>query len=1707
MMALLGAVMVYFTACKEDTLRSNECDIVSFTVDGEAWTIKGTDITHTYPANTDVSALKPTITVSEGATVSPASGVTLSFAANVAYTVTAEDGTTKKTYTVKVTVTAATDAEITAFSTGGEAWSISGTDITKTFPYGTEVNALEPTITVSTGATVNPASGVTQNFSAAAGVAYTVTAADGTTKKTYTAKATVAPREASDACDITAFTVNGEDWDIDATTNIITYTYDAGTDVTALTPVIALSDKATVDPASSFTVDFSKGAVTYTVTAEDGTTTKTYTVTVTVAPATGAEILSFSTDGGTWTIDGTHITKTFPYGTPQNDLTPTIVVSEGATIDPASDVKRNFFSADGATYTVTSEDGETTTPYTVKATVAPNNACDIIAFSVDGKDWDIDAAEHIITHTYDAGTNVTALTPIITLSDNATVDPASSVTWDFSQGAVTYTVTAEDGIAKQIYTVTVTVAAATGAEITAFSTDGGTWTIDGKNITKTFPYGTPQNDLTPTIDISAGATVTPAPNVPQNFFTEAGVTYTVTAEDGTTTEIYTVKATVAASTEAEIITFTTDGGTWTIDGTDITKTFPNGTDVSKLTPIIVVSADATVEPASSFTRDFSQGAVTYTVTAADGTTTKTYTAKATVEPPSASDACDILGFTVNGQDWNIDATTRSITHTYPANTDVTALTPKIITSEGATVEPASSFTVDFSKGAVTYTVTAADGETEKTYTVTVTVTPPSTEAKIKTFTVDGENWDISSTTITYTYPAGTEKTNLTPTIEVSTGAKVDPASGVAKDFFTDAGVAYTVTAEDGTTKQTYIVKATVAASTEAKITAFTVGGEAWAISGTTITYTYPANTDVTNLTPVIVVSTGATVDLTGAQNFSQDVTYTVTAEDGTTKQTYIAKATVAPPDASNACELTAFVTDGGSWTISGTTITQTFQSGTDVTKLTPTITVSDKATVNPASGTERDFSQDVTYTVTAQDGIAKKTYIAKATVLASTEAKITTFTVNDKAWTISGTTITYTYPAGTEKASLTPTITVSTGAKVDPASGVAKDFFTDAGVAYTVTAEDGTTKQTYIAKATVAASTEAEIKTFTVNDKAWTISGTTITYTYPAGTEKANLTPTITVSTGAKVDPASGVAKDFFTDAGVAYTVTAEDGTTKQTYIAKATVAASTEAKITTFTVNDEAWTISGTTITHTYPANTDVTALTPTIAVSAGAKVDPASGVTKNFSQGAVIYTVTAQDGTTKQDYTVKVTVTPASTEAKITAFTAGEGAWSIIGTEITGTFPYGTTPNNSLVPTIAVSAGATVSPTPNVPQDFFAEQGVNYTVTAEDGTTKQDYTVKATIALSSECDITYFDINGREWTIDDNNRIIYEVYDVSDVNEAYVDPLFPTIYVSAGATVSPASGVGQNFFMWGGARYTVTAEDGTTKQYTAKATVTGGEELSAECDITYFDLGGYSWTIAGTNIYKEFTGLDDEVWWNPDNHGSFLHESPPTISVSAGAKVSPESSEPQNFFTEEGVDYTVTAANGTQKVYNVKAWFKQAAEPSGQRVDKTNWEAVSRNGNHDWSDLGACGNVPNPTQEHCGEGNHAGGWADKVLDDNVWTGWHSNPSNTLPQAITIDMKASKKVRSLVLHHRPDALGSEHPSWIYFYTIQVYIGNDPYDPNTEDLAAYGSGIFTYTWDGAIPATINLPKTTEGQYLMLVFPDSKVEQYISFSELDVYVAQ
>ncbi|MDR1153980.1 MAG: leucine-rich repeat protein [Bacteroidales bacterium] len=126
---------------------------------------------------------------------------------------------------------------------------------------------------------------------------------------------------------------------------------------------------------------------------------------------------------------------------------------------------------------------------------------------------------------------------------------------------------------------------------------------------------------------------------------------------------------------------------------------------------------------------------------------------------------------------------------------------------------------------VLFFASCGDGDVEE---------PESAACEILSFSVDGEEWTIGGTDITRAYPEGTAARSLTPAITLSPGATVNPPANRAQDFFTEAGVAYTVTAEDGVATKTYVAKATVQASA---IPSGITGDCAWTLTGTPGNYT------------------------------------------------------------------------------------------------------------------------------------------------------------------------------------------------------------------------------------------------------------------------------------------------------------------------------------------------------------------------------------------------------------------------------------------------------------------------------------------------------------------------------------------------------------------------------------------------------------------------------------------------------------------------------------------------------------------------------------------------------------------------------------------------------------------------------------------------------------------------------------------------------
>lgn len=181
-----------------DDGKSNACDIITFSFTeqtGEAVIDnENNTITIEVSFNSELNALSPVITLSDGATVAPASESEEDFTNPVNYVVTAEDGHATKTYEVTVTKEISVEAKITGFTLTAQTGEAIIDDTAGTIlievENGTVISSLEPVVTISKYATVVPASGAATDFTNP--VVYTVTAEDGVTEKEYTVTVTEA---------------------------------------------------------------------------------------------------------------------------------------------------------------------------------------------------------------------------------------------------------------------------------------------------------------------------------------------------------------------------------------------------------------------------------------------------------------------------------------------------------------------------------------------------------------------------------------------------------------------------------------------------------------------------------------------------------------------------------------------------------------------------------------------------------------------------------------------------------------------------------------------------------------------------------------------------------------------------------------------------------------------------------------------------------------------------------------------------------------------------------------------------------------------------------------------------------------------------------------------------------------------------------------------------------------------------------------------------------------------------------------------------------------------------------------------------------------------------------------------------------------------------------------------------------------------------
>ena len=435
-----------------------------------------------------------------------------------------------------------------------------------------------------------------------------------------------------------------------------------------------------------------------------------------------------------------------------------ILVVEGGVTNIEIEVIATISPSDGVVAQVSQT-------YTIRVTrpARPTSSnANLAALTVSGVALDTDFKPGITDYTMTVDNSVASISlDLVTAHGSATVAvtangveaPADNI--PLTEGGttvITVVVTAQDGSTSKTYTITVTRAPSANADLVGLTVSGGALDTDfDSGITDysmTVANSVASIDLDPkvahgsaTFVVTANGVEAPADNIP---LTEGGttvITVVVTAQDGTTTRIYTIRVTRAPSANADLVGLTISEGSLDTDfepgitsysvavanSVSSVSVFPRAANANAT---VTVKVNGVEVPADNI--PLTEGGttvITLLVTAQDGTTTRTYTIRVTRVPSSLSANSDLAGLTISGGSLNIDFEPGITSYSVAVANSVSSVSvfPRAANAD-ATVSvkvngmetPADN--IPLTEGGTTVinvVVTAQDGSTSKTYTITV----------------------------------------------------------------------------------------------------------------------------------------------------------------------------------------------------------------------------------------------------------------------------------------------------------------------------------------------------------------------------------------------------------------------------------------------------------------------------------------------------------------------------------------------------------------------------------------------------------------------------------------------------------------------------------------------------------------------------------------------------------------------------------------------------------------------------------------------------------------------------------------------------------------------------------------------------------------------------------------------------------------------------
>ena len=865
--------------------------------------------------------------------------------------------------------------------------------------------------------------------------------------------------------------------------------------------VIKLGSVTDADGTVSLAVG--SNVITVEVTAEDGETTRTYTVTVTrvssdaSTDATLRRLVLRGVDFGTFASATTSYTAQVASSVAQTTVSAYPSHTGASTVVKLGGVAAAYgrvslaVGANVITVVVTAEDLTTTKTYTVTVTRAAPTSTDATLQALTLRGLFPGLSNFSPNTTYYRVSVVhssTQATVMPTLTDpNASyvikiggvVDEDGVIPINAGRNTITIEVTAADGETTKTYTVLVVrdqapSTDATLSDLTLSSIDFGTFDSDTTSYSAQVPYRVSQTTVTPTENHYRAHSVIKLNGVEdQNGIVSLAVgsnviTVEVKAEDRKTSLTYTVTVTrAAASTDATLTALTLSGidfGTFASGTTSYSAQVANSVTQTTVTPTVnhslasyVIKVGGVTDADGVIVFGVGRNVITVEVTAEDTTTTRTYTVTVTRAAPPSTDAT-LSALTLSGIDFGtFDSTTASYTTAVANSVAQTTVTPTVNDFGASYVIKLAGVTdsdgvipLAVGSNVITVEVTAEDGNTSMTYTVTVNrAAPPSTDATLSALTLSGVGFGTfapGTTSYTAQVDNSVSQTTVTPTVNdsgasyvIKLGGATD-ADGVIALSVGNNVITVEVTAEDDNTTRTYTVTVTRAEpptpqlSNDAALSALTLSGIDFGIfDSTTVSYTAQVANSVTQTTvsPTVndsgasyVIKLGGVTDADGVISLSVDsnvITVEVTAEDGNTTRTYAVTVTRSAPLSADATlsSLTLSGVNFGTFAPGTTSYTAQVANSISRTTVTPTLNDSGASYVIKLGGaTDADGMvalsvgrNVVTVEVTAEDGNTSQTYTLTVTRESplSTDAKLSALAMSGVDFgTFDSTTVSYT---------------------------------------------------------------------------------------------------------------------------------------------------------------------------------------------------------------------------------------------------------------------------------------------------------------------------------------------------------------------------------------------------------------------------------------------------------------------------------------------------------------------------------------------------------------------------------------------------------------------------------------------------------------------------------------------------------------------------